>query len=112
MVGTVQAVQESTRRPQQQRSRSLQYVGTLQVLLLDASDLLPGRRADGGARPPDPFCEVQLGDQVLISRVVKRTAHPKWNQSLLFTVPTLDAAVRVTVKDYDEVRAKVGRWGL
>ena len=97
-LNALQAVEKGLSQPKE-RGKAASYVGTLQVVLLEGLDLM-GK--DTGIKP-DPFCDVQLGDQTLISKVIKRTNAPKWNQSLLFSVPTLDASVRITVKDYDEV---------
>ncbi len=35
--------------------------------------------------------------------MIKKTLNPKWNQSLLFSVSSLDVPVKFTVFDYDEV---------
>lgn len=40
--------------------------------------------------------------QVYKTKVVKKTLNPKWHQSHLFSISSLDIPVKFTVYDYDE----------
>ena len=93
------------------------YIGTLEVYLKGAKSLIsagPGnigyqselhRKCHqitfiGGGKC-SPFCILQINDQKLKTKVVKDTVNPTWDQSLMFSLSSLDDILRITVYHYD-----------
>lgn len=71
-------------------------IGTLQVTIVE------GKGLQSSAPKSDIYCIFQLNRQQLKTRIVKDTANPKWGQSLMFSVISLDEALKITVYNYDK----------
>ena len=53
------------------------------------------------AASSDPFCKVQLGQQIRRSKTVYRDLNPEWNQTFELASSSLRQALRITVFDAD-----------
>ncbi|PIA36130.1 hypothetical protein AQUCO_03400204v1 [Aquilegia coerulea] len=63
----------------------------LRVSVIEAQDLVPGEKGSGMMRFPEIMAKVQVGNQVLRTRVASATAnrspsHPFWNEDMMFVV--------------------------
>ena len=77
-------------------SGSIEFIGILNVHLVGATNLV---RSDiiGGA---DPYCILGMGNQILKSKVVKKTLNPVWDEKLMFSWNGLDPLL-INVMDKD-----------
>ncbi len=77
-------------------SGSIEFIGVLCVHLHTATDLV---RSDiiGGA---DPYCIVGMGNQILKSKVIKKTLNPRWDEKLMFSWNGVDPLM-INVMDKD-----------
>ena len=61
-----------------------------------------GHRWSGGnGKYSSPFCVIQINEQKLKTKVVKDNLNAKWDQTLMFSLASLDDILRVTVYDYN-----------
>nr|KAJ3421080.1 Intersectin 1 (SH3 domain protein) [Polyrhizophydium stewartii] len=74
-----------------------QTIGTLEVRLHQATHLGSIER---GGRALEVFAIVQVHQQVTKSKRVPST-YPRWNQSLMFSVTTLDDVIKIALYAYD-----------
>ena len=66
-------------------SKAAQYIGTLQVTVIEARSLSP----ETGAKC-DPYCQVEVEEQAQKTKVVTKSVNPRWGSHLFFSVSNLD----------------------
>ncbi|KAK9766343.1 hypothetical protein K7432_004643 [Basidiobolus ranarum] len=74
-------------------------IGTLQVTVLEGEHLAT---TDQNNTIVSPYVELKLDKQKLRTKVIKYTPNPKWNQSLVFSVTSLDEVLNLQVYSYEK----------
>lgn len=95
------------RQERAKHSGGVNAMGTLQITVHEARDLTQPENTSRS----DVFVAAQVERQVSKTRSVRDSLSPKWSQSLLFTIHTLDEPVRLTVYNFDKYSSD-GGFGL
>ncbi|XP_027500427.1 multiple C2 and transmembrane domain-containing protein 2 isoform X1 [Corapipo altera] len=77
--------------------RDIKDIGFLQVKVLKAVDLLA---ADFSGKS-DPFCVLELGNDMLQTHTVYKNLNPEWNKVFTFPIKDIHDVLEVTVFDED-----------
>ncbi|CAA0827796.1 C2 calcium/lipid-binding plant phosphoribosyltransferase family protein [Striga hermonthica] len=76
----------------------------LRVHVIEAQDLVPADKS----KPPDPIVRVQHGKQSRITRPVKGSVNPEWNEELMYVAwEPLNEYIVVSVEDKGKVIGRV-----
>ncbi|NXI14098.1 MCTP2 protein, partial [Irena cyanogastra] len=77
--------------------RDIKDIGFLQVKVLKAVDLMA---ADFSGKS-DPFCVLELGNDMLQTHTVYKNLNPEWNKVFTFPIKDIHDVLEVTVFDED-----------
>ena len=72
-----------------------QFLATLNIHIIEARNLDMKPRLN-------PFCLVQVNSQKVQTKVIQGNADPRWNESLIISIASLDETVRITLYSHQK----------
>lgn len=95
-----------SRKDEDDQVEKEEYLGTLRVTIIEGRNLEPitpkGNILLNFKGKSNPYLIVQLNKQKLQTKAEKDTLNPYWNQSLIFSVSSLDDILRITCYNYEK----------